>query len=193
VRSATQPEGWGPRTARLSTRRGQAMVEFALLAALLIVLSLGVTDFGRVLGTNATLQNASREAARQVTEYEQQNPGSEPPSLVTFVRTAAQNEIGCSSCLTAQALVSTACSSLGTLTAPPFDPSTPLRSSPPALSMYPTGTDQGFIYACSWKSAADLKQHIEVIITWRASLFTPLMQSIVGQPLLHGIADGTEP
>ena len=45
-------------------RLGQAMVEFALVATLLILLMLGVFAFGQILGWLHTLNNAVRDAAR---------------------------------------------------------------------------------------------------------------------------------
>jgi len=168
------------------------------MGSLLVVLALGVSDFGRVLGTNAQIVNAARESVRQVTEYEHLN-GTEPSfaTLQSMVPTAANNEIGCNNCLQWKAWpASPPCPNAGSLSSPPLDPGAPLPS-----SWYPSSANAntGFIYFCSWKSAGtplntlDSKQHFEVAIAWRASLFTPLMQSIVGQPLLHGITDGTEP
>ena len=44
--------------------RGQAMVEFALVIPVFILLMVGLFDFGRVIWVNDTLATASREAAR---------------------------------------------------------------------------------------------------------------------------------
>ncbi len=44
--------------------RGQALVEFALVASLLILLMVGVLMFGQLLGWLHTLNNATRDAAR---------------------------------------------------------------------------------------------------------------------------------
>jgi len=43
---------------------GQALVEFALVASLLILLMVGVLMFGQLLGWLHTLNNATRDAAR---------------------------------------------------------------------------------------------------------------------------------
>ena len=47
-----------------SRRRGQAVVEFALVASLLILLAMGMLMFGQLLGWYHTLNNATRDAAR---------------------------------------------------------------------------------------------------------------------------------
>lgn len=44
--------------------RGAAAVEFALVLPLLIVLVMGIIDFGRVYSAQQTLTNAAREGAR---------------------------------------------------------------------------------------------------------------------------------
>lgn len=49
---------------RNKSQRGQAIVEFAIVLPLLLVLLFGVIDFGRALQTYITINNASREGAR---------------------------------------------------------------------------------------------------------------------------------
>ena len=44
--------------------RGQAMVEFALVIPVFLLLMVGLFDFGRVIWVNDTLSTAAREAAR---------------------------------------------------------------------------------------------------------------------------------
>src|ERR1700704_5776571 len=44
--------------------RGQGLVEFALVAPVLISLVFGVFDFGRAMSANVTVNNSSREGAR---------------------------------------------------------------------------------------------------------------------------------
>ncbi len=46
-------------------RRGQSLVEFALVLPLFIIILVGIFDFGRAVFAYSTLNNASREAARQ--------------------------------------------------------------------------------------------------------------------------------
>jgi Flp pilus assembly protein TadG len=49
---------------RHNNPRGQAMVEFALVFPIFILLMVGMFDLGRVIWVNDTLATASREAAR---------------------------------------------------------------------------------------------------------------------------------
>ena len=51
---------------------GQALVEFALVGPILVLLFLGATDLTRAFYTYIVLTNASREAARVIIDYPQQ-------------------------------------------------------------------------------------------------------------------------
>lgn len=52
------------RIRRFRREDGQAMVEFALILPLLVLLLCGIIDFGWIFGNQITMNNASREAAR---------------------------------------------------------------------------------------------------------------------------------
>ena len=49
---------------RTSCRRGAAMVEFALILPVLVLILFGVIEFGRMVMVHQVLVNASREGAR---------------------------------------------------------------------------------------------------------------------------------
>lgn len=53
-----------PPTARRDARRGQALVEFALVAPIFFMLLLGIVETGRFIFYYETLNNATREGAR---------------------------------------------------------------------------------------------------------------------------------
>jgi Flp pilus assembly protein TadG len=52
------------RRRREEDRRGQTLVEFALILPVFILLLVGIFDFGRAIYANNTISNASREAVR---------------------------------------------------------------------------------------------------------------------------------
>jgi Flp pilus assembly protein TadG len=52
------------RRCRRSGKRGQGLIEFAVVAPVLIMLVFGVFDFGRAMSANVTVANSSREGAR---------------------------------------------------------------------------------------------------------------------------------
>ena len=58
---------WRNRTTHRKDRRGergQAMLEFALVIIALVVVMVGIIDFGRMFYTYATIANSAREGAR---------------------------------------------------------------------------------------------------------------------------------
>lgn len=72
-------------------RRGQSLVEFALVAPLFFLLVFAITDFGRLFFTQTTLQHALREAGRYaVTGQHQPKTGGGTYSRVESIRNIAQ-------------------------------------------------------------------------------------------------------
>ncbi|WP_251046553.1 TadE/TadG family type IV pilus assembly protein [Arthrobacter sp. ISL-85] len=65
------------------SERGAAAVEFAILLPLLLMLVLGVIEFGRAYNTQLTLTNAARDGVRVMAI------GNNPTAAATAVQTAA--------------------------------------------------------------------------------------------------------
>ena len=83
------------RSARLHRRGalGQGLVEFALVAPLLIALVFGIFDFGRGMSANVTVTNATREGARYLAIYSSTDSspyGSACPNGTTAPSTSGQ-------------------------------------------------------------------------------------------------------
>jgi Flp pilus assembly protein TadG len=68
--------------------RGQAMVEFALLASLLFLLVMGIFDFGRAVSVYINIAEAAHEGARQLVL--RSNYASRPPDSVIINATLAK-------------------------------------------------------------------------------------------------------
>ncbi len=68
--------------------RGQAMVEFALLASLLFLLLMGIFDFGRAVSVYINIAEAAHEGARQLVL--RSNYASTPPDSVIINATLAK-------------------------------------------------------------------------------------------------------
>jgi hypothetical protein len=76
------------------SRRGQSLVEFALVLPLLIVLLLGVADFGRVFQSGIAMEAAARNAAEAAAqEYTQivRNKGSLSSADYAYLHDVAQD------------------------------------------------------------------------------------------------------
>jgi len=67
---------------------GSTVIEFAVVANALLLLLLGVVEFGRLYWTQSALQSAVEAAARYATVYTFNNPTATP----TQIQTAAQNQ-----------------------------------------------------------------------------------------------------
>jgi Flp pilus assembly protein TadG len=64
---AARPIGQPPYATR--SRRGQAMVEFAAVLLPILLVVVGIIQFGLLLNANVTITNAAREGARAATIY----------------------------------------------------------------------------------------------------------------------------
>ncbi|HUI05734.1 MAG TPA: TadE/TadG family type IV pilus assembly protein [Verrucomicrobiae bacterium] len=67
-------------------RRGQSLVEFAMVAPLFFLLVFGITDFGRLFFTQQTLQFALREAGRYAVTGQHQYIDPNDHSAGTYSR-----------------------------------------------------------------------------------------------------------
>src|SRR6266571_1152519 len=114
------------------SRKGQAIVETALLLPILMLLVMGSADLGRVFYYSIAVTNAAREAARQGTYYD---PLSASNAYDTYglVLAAARNEVPADV----------------TLNYPTSSPSHCLTGSPSSWRVdYPTQPNSGYVYVC---------------------------------------------
>lgn len=65
---------WLTRRSGRRAPRGQSLVEFALVLPLLLILFLGIADFGRIFAAGITLEAAARNGAEVVAEEYRRNP-----------------------------------------------------------------------------------------------------------------------
>lgn len=75
--------GGVPRTNR-SAERGQSLVEFALVLPMLLVLLLGIADFGRVFAAGITMEAAARNAAEAAAQEYVQMARNRPSGQLLF-------------------------------------------------------------------------------------------------------------
>lgn len=68
-RPIVRPRSWPQARIRPDRGRGQSLVEFALVVPLLLLLLLGIVQFGFIFNSYVTLTNAAREGAREGTIY----------------------------------------------------------------------------------------------------------------------------
>ena len=154
------------RTKLDDARRGQTLVEFALVLPIFLLLLFGVIDGGRFVYVNSTLSNAAREGAR-LGSVEASWRGSSHAScgasggpvcpandtvLIDHIRTAANRQM-----------------------APFGQVQNVYLSCVPATGTPPTGTWTGS--ACGSKEAGGLLS-VRVTFTWQA--LTPIVGNVMG-------------
>lgn len=66
-----------------AAHRGQSLVEFALVLPMLLVLLLGIADFGRVFAAGITIEAAARNAAEAAAQEYVQRQRNDPDPLTT--------------------------------------------------------------------------------------------------------------
>jgi Flp pilus assembly protein TadG len=155
----------------LYSRKGQAIVETALLLPLLMLLTMGSADLGRVFYYSIAVTNAAREAARQGTYYDPTNNSNTFDSY-SAVLSAAQKEVPTDL----------------SLVAPAVSPSHCLTGQPSSWSAYyPSQPNTGWVFICFDGNDAQTTaatQTIQVTILYNFQPVTPLA-SIVGASSVH--------
>lgn len=71
-------------------QKGQALVEFALLLPLLVLLIFGVLELGRAFQTKIVLENAAREGVHNLI-YDAKDPANDFPNTIAAVIAESQN------------------------------------------------------------------------------------------------------
>jgi len=147
-------------------KRGQAIVETALLLPILMLLVMGSADLGRVFYYSIAVTNAAREAARQGTYYDPVSNTNKFDDYTDVLAAARQDVPGDV-----------------TLSLPSISPSHCLTGQPSTWSpYYPTQPNTGYVYICFDSNDAQstpATQTIRVTILYNFQPVTPLA-SVVG-------------
>jgi Flp pilus assembly protein TadG len=154
------------------SRRGQAIVETALLLPILMLLVMGTADLGRVFYYSIALTNGAREAARQGTYFD---PLTNSNAFDSYdeILTAARNEVP----------------SDVTLMYPSSAPSHCLAGAPSSWRVYyPTDPNTGYVFICfdgiDSPPPATASTSIRVTILYNFSPVTPLA-GVVGADMVQ--------
>jgi Flp pilus assembly protein TadG len=152
-------------------RKGQALVETALLLPLLMLLTMGSADLGRVFYYSIAVTNSAREAARQGTYFDPTNNSNTFDSY-SAVLAAAQKEVP----------------SDVSLSQPATSPSHCLTGQPSSWTpYYPTAPNSGYVFICfdgNDTQTTAATQTIQVTILYNFQPVTPLA-SVVGASSVH--------
>jgi Flp pilus assembly protein TadG len=162
------------------SKRGQAIVETALLLPLLMLLTMGSADLGRVFYYSIAVTNAAREAARQGTYYD---PTANPPTNsfddYADILAAAQRDVPSDVTLALSTIAPLHC-----LTGPQSSWS----------ANYPTAPNTGYVYICfdgqDNPAPSMATTTIQVTILYNFQPVTPLAD-IVGAGTVHVVSSTT--
>ena len=158
-------------------KRGQAIVETALLLPVLMLLVMGSADLGRVFYYSIAVTNAAREAARQGTYFDP-NTSSNLYDGYAQVLANAQGEVPTDV----------------TLSLPASAPSHCLTGTPSSWApYYPTQGNTGYVFICfdgNDSQATPATQTIQVTILYNFSPVTPLAD-VVGASMIQVEASTT--
>lgn len=168
------------RRRRPAGRKGQAIVETALLLPILMFLTMGSADLGRVFYYSIAVTNAAREAARVGTYYD---PTATPPGNsqddYADILVAAQHEVPQDVTLNLATIAPTHC----------------LTGSPSSWSAnYPTTPNTGYVYICfdgqDTPAPSSASNSVQVTILFNFQPVTPLAE-MVGASTVHVLASTT--
>ncbi len=159
----------------LRGRRGQAVVETALLGPMLCLLVLGSADLGRIFYYSIALTNAAREGARHGTFYDPAS-NTNPYDSDGGVLSAVTNEAADLSL---------------SEPSPPVSPQHCLSGPPYPDAYYPTALNNGYVFICfsaggvesDTATTASPGQTVRVTILYNFSPVTPLLASFAGSSI----------
>src|SRR5713101_809578 len=167
------------RCQRLSySKKGQAIVETALLLPILMLVVMGSADLGRVFYYSIAVTNAAREAARQGTYYDPLTNTNSSATYAQVVNAAKQDVPGDV-----------------ILSAPPTSPSHCLPAGSPSVwrAYYPTDPNTGYVFVCFNNDERALEPAattVQVTILYNFAPVTPLAD-VVGADLIQVEASTT--
>lgn len=146
---------------------GQTMVEFALVIIIVLLLMVGILDFGRVVFASNDASHAARDAVRQA---------SVSPLDCDSIYFVVQHQTQGQSAVTA---------SVEHRSAPSADPNAGWASICPAYDPAITYDDDPTTGVLS-AAAAGIGEEVRVVINNDVALATPLMSNLVGGSLSVG-------
>jgi hypothetical protein len=175
------------RADRRRAQRSQAIVEFALIAPVLIVLLFGIVDFGRVVYVYATLNQAVNEGARTAIRDSALLPRN--ADVMTSVRTHAVDVSLANPCPNGPitALIPPANQGWIYITEP--NPPTAPEPLSPSLQDAPGGQPWANATAsCSATNPAHDHAPLQVTIRYNFVPFTPIIQQLTANRIVISAA-----
>ncbi len=168
-------------------QRSQGIVEFSLIAPILIVLIFGIVDFGRLIYVYATLNQAANEGARMAVRDSPLLPTN--VDVQTSVRQHAVDVSLANPCPNGPITSATPPANQGWIYITEPDPPSSPESLSPALSNAPGGQMWSNANGtCSATNSAHDHAPLQVTIRYNFVPFTPLIQQLTANHIVISAA-----
>ena len=168
-------------------QRSQAIVEFAIIAPVLLLLLFGIIDFGRVIYYYVTLNQAVNEGARTAIRSSAQLPTNS--DVETAVRQHAVDVVLANPCPNGPITTATPPANQGWIYITEPDPPATVESLSPTLENAPGGQmwaqSNG---TCSATSPARNHAALQVTIRYNFLPFTPLVRQVTANNIIISAA-----
>lgn len=168
-------------------QRSQAIVEFAIIAPVLLLLLFGIIDFGRVIYYYVTLNQAVNEGARTAIRSSAQLPTN--ADVETAVRQHAVDVVLANPCPNGPITTATPPANQGWIYITEPDPPATVESLSPALENAPGGqTWAQSNGTCSATNPARNHAALQVTIRYNFVPFTPLLRQVTANNIIISAA-----
>jgi TadE-like protein len=163
------------KTNRWRSRRGQSLVEMAMVLPLLAFLTFGLLDFGRAYYFQVSITNAAREGARVGILNIYTGPDTPTCSAPSYSTCPVQTDAAISQAVSKELLYSGIAPKSVTI-CPPHD-----------STMSTTGCADGSNRVDKWMNGTQ-NYYISVNVKYDFHLYTPLMQQLLGNPVTMNVS-----
>ena len=168
-------------------QRSQAIVEFAVVAPVLLLLLFGVVDFGRVIYVYITLNQAVTEGARTAIRASPLLPSN--ADVETAVKQHAVDVSLANPCPNGPITTSIPPSNQGWIYITEPNPPTTIETLSPSLENAPGGQQFAFSSStCSATNPAHDHAPLQVTIRYNFVPFTPLIQQVTANSIVISAA-----
>ena len=171
----------------MKSQRSQGLVEFALIAPILVLLLFGIIDFGRVIYVYATLNQAVNEGARTAIRDSALLPNNN--DVETAVKHHAVDVVLANPCPNGPITTATPPANQGWIYITEPNPPSTAESLSPTLENAPGGQTWGNSNGtCSATNPAHDHAPLQITIRYNFVPFTPLIQQVTANQIIISAA-----
>jgi Flp pilus assembly protein TadG len=163
------------KTNRWLSRRGQSLVEMAMVLPLLAFLTFGLLDFGRAYYFQVSITNAAREGARVAILNLYTGPDTPTCTAPSYSTCPVQSDTAISQAVSKELIYSGIAPKSVTI-CPPHD-----------STMSTAGCPDSSNRVDKWTNGTQ-NYYVTVNVKYDFKLYTPLMQQLLGNPITMNVS-----